>query len=117
MTRPPEETFIEKYYGLKFEDVTERSKINTDYGDLVNLLTMFKDMTKQDLEDKIFVLEHRMSDLKKAYELEQEENIRLVEELEIWKSRYNKAAFRRADQDGLDHFDREYLGKSHEKEN
>jgi hypothetical protein len=40
--RPVEELFVEKYYGLKGE-FTDRLKINTDYGDLVNLLTMFKE--------------------------------------------------------------------------
>jgi hypothetical protein len=41
------ELFLEKYYGFSSQSLTERSKINTDYGDLVNLLAMFREELKQ----------------------------------------------------------------------
>ena len=40
--RPVEELFVEEYFGLN-NNVVESSPIHTDYGQLVNLLTIFKD--------------------------------------------------------------------------
>jgi hypothetical protein len=43
INRPDEELFVEKYYNIPADKADERLKIPTDYGDLVNLLTMFKE--------------------------------------------------------------------------
>lgn len=37
----PEEQFVLDWFGLKDEATDECTKINTDYGVLVNMLTMF----------------------------------------------------------------------------
>lgn len=39
------ELFIEKYFGIH-NGANERTPITTDYGDLVNLLAMFRDELK-----------------------------------------------------------------------
>jgi hypothetical protein len=42
LNRPVEECFVEKYFGIR-NVVREDQPIKTDYGQLVNMLTMFKD--------------------------------------------------------------------------
>ena len=50
MERCQLEIFIEKYFDLDEKTTTEKTLITTDFGQLVNMLSMFKEREKKDIE-------------------------------------------------------------------
>lgn len=81
--RPIEELWIEEYYRMDPERVNENTKIHTDYGDLVSLLTSFKELyasqfKREEMEKDLFAERHLVKIKNRQLEALQEQLTREI---------------------------------------